>query len=132
MTAGQVRYMLSIYDGWLSAGRWPRSERAPDEKARGRVQFGSRPPGPAILAKCDLDQAIARLPPVLESVVWAKIRWGSTGRAARHLHRRKHDVQQDLDAAVELLAAALSPPESSLDSPLDGADRLGVACMVSG
>lgn len=110
MTVAQVRYLLSIYDGWLSVGKWPRSERAPDEKARGRVAFDSKPPGPAILAKCDLDQAIAKLPPVLESVVWAKIRWGSTGRAARHLRRRKHDVKQDLDAAVDLLVESLNSP----------------------
>ena len=116
MTVGQVRWMLAIYESHLVHGKWPRSERAPDEKARGQVEFESKPPGPAILAKCDLDQAIAKLPPILESVVWAKIRHGSNGRAARHLRRRKHDVKQDLDAAVEALAESLTSP---LESPLD-------------
>lgn len=127
-TVAKVRWLIAVYE-YLELGRLPASERAPDEKARGRVTFGPKPPTSTVILKADLDQAIARLPPVLEAVVWAKIRWGSTGRAARHLHRRKQEVKQDLDAALELLAAALSPPESLSESPLDSERTADYACL---
>lgn len=131
MTTAKVRWLIAVYQ-YLEAGRLPPSERAPDEKARGKIAFGPKPPTSTIILKCDLDQAIAKLPPVLESVVWAKIRWDSTGRAARHLRRRKQDVKQDLDAAIEMLAASMSPADSPCESPIDSPDRSGVVCMVSG
>lgn len=116
-TPRKVKFLISNL-GSLENGCWPARDAqvADSERARGRVEFESKPPSATVLVYADLTGAIARLPEWERDCVWAfaaalgggpwderyaRWHWNACaadgcdsrayGHAARYLGRRKGD-----------------------------------------
>lgn len=104
----RVWWLLRHYRDFLKFGRLPPTDRAVDKRARGKVEFESKPPAPASVIKCDIIRAIRALPTPRDRhlVAWYAAS-GSKHKVREEVGGAMDRVKEELDAAVERVGAFL-------------------------